>query len=223
MLAFSAEICQKQRTGETLPTSSPALTNRWSNIDMADDTDNARDERWLPVRGYEGSYEVSDQGRVRSLPRTVYKRNRRGGPLVRFEYGLRYLRPSRQQRGHLLIQLQAPRKQRYVHRLVLEAFVGPPPDGMECRHLNGDPSDNRLCNILWGTRLENLADRTRLGEHGGRRGTRQANAVLNEDLVRHIRREVANGRSHAEIARSIGVKAGTVTAVARRASWGWVE
>jgi hypothetical protein len=51
----------------------------------------------------------------------------------------------------------------YAHHLVLETFVGPCPTGMECRHLNGDRSDNRLANLCWGTKVENAADRERHG------------------------------------------------------------
>lgn len=51
------------------------------------------------------------------------------------------------------------RKDRYIHRLVLEAFVGPCPEGMEARHINGDHQDNRLENLCWGTKEENMKDR----------------------------------------------------------------
>jgi len=46
-----------------------------------------------------------------------------------------------------------------VHRMVLETFVGSAPDGMVCRHLNGDPADNRLSNLAWGTRADNNRDK----------------------------------------------------------------
>ena len=54
---------------------------------------------------------------------------------------------------------------RLVHRLVLETYVGPRPDGMECRHLNGNSIDNRLKNLKWGTRSENTYDSVRHGTH----------------------------------------------------------
>ena len=54
---------------------------------------------------------------------------------------------------------------RLVHRLVLEAFVGPRPEGMVARHLNGDPGDNRLENLAWGTQSENNYDKVRHGTH----------------------------------------------------------
>lgn len=55
---------------------------------------------------------------------------------------------------------------RYVHRLVLEAFVGECPDRMECRHLDGDPANNRLSNLCWGTPKENMADAQRYSGTG---------------------------------------------------------
>jgi hypothetical protein len=159
-------------------------------------------EKWKAIPGFEGLYEVSDQGRVRNQTRL--------------------LRPSKQQRGHMLVALGAT-AQRYVHRLVLEAFVGPASDGMECRHLNGDPADNRLCNLAWGTRLENFADRTRLGEHNAPRGTKQPHARLNEDLVRKIRSDCAAGRKQQDVADELGIGQSHVWMVVNRRLWAWVE
>src|SRR5215471_1608313 len=56
---------------------------------------------------------------------------------------------------HVVLNNCHPRRCVFVHRLILEAFVGPCPKGMEARHLNGDRQDNRLVNLAWGTRLEN--------------------------------------------------------------------
>lgn len=117
-------------------------------------------EEWRPVVGFEGLYEVSDQGRVRSAPRP----KTRGG----------LLRPGGHRSGHLHVVLSRAGRvcTRQVHRLVLEAFTGPCPEGQECRHLNGDPADNRHVNLCWGTRSENVQDMIRHGTHnpyGGRR------------------------------------------------------
>lgn len=122
-------------------------------------------ERWLPVPGYEGIYEVSDEGRVRSLPR------------VDAQGGMRRLRmfhPSRMDRwGHLGVKLRRDGviKSYYVHRLVLEAFVGPCPPGMEGCHWNDVPDDNRLSNLRWATKSENRLDSVRNGTDPNARKT----------------------------------------------------
>lgn len=65
--------------------------------------------------------------------------------------------------GHLRVDL--PGRRAYVHHLVMEAFVGPRPDGIETRHLNGDPADNRLSNLVYGTKAENTKDSVRHGTY----------------------------------------------------------
>jgi hypothetical protein len=94
-------------------------------------------EEWRPVVGAP-NYEVSNLGRVRSLPGG----HRKGGVL------------------------KASKHMFQVHRVVLKAFVGPPPfEGAVCRHLNGIADDNRVENLTWGTHSENLLDSVRHGTH----------------------------------------------------------
>lgn len=107
-------------------------------------------ETWLPIPDLPG-YEVSDHGRARGpsgeLNQRLYE-TRRGGP----KYFQVYL-PKPIGRNY------------YVHRLVLEAFVGKAPKGQQCRHLNGTSTDNRLENLQWGTPSEDNYDRIRHGTH----------------------------------------------------------
>lgn len=113
-------------------------------------------EHWLPVVGYEGSYEVSDLGRVRSLDRYVPQGDHR-----KLCHG-QMLQPGRHRKGHLYVRLGAASRgetNTWIHHLVLHAFVGPRPPGLECRHLNGNPADNRVCNLKWGTASENVLDK----------------------------------------------------------------
>jgi hypothetical protein len=72
-----------------------------------------------------------------------------------------------------------------VHRLVLDAFYGPCPDGHECRHLNGNSLDNRACNLRWGTRQQNSDDKRRHGTMQA--GSRNGQAKLTEADVEAIR------------------------------------
>lgn len=104
------------------------------------------EEQWAAVVDYEGLYEVSDAGRVRSIARP----GTRGG-ILRGE-----VHPD----GYPSVKLSKGGRKKHltVHVLVATAFRGPRPDGQECRHLNGDPSDNRLENLAWGTSAENSQD-----------------------------------------------------------------
>lgn len=117
-------------------------------------------EEWLPVPGWEGVYEVSDLGRVRSLDRIVYAHF---GPLGEYD-GRRckgkLLNPTINHEGYPFVTLCRGKTRRRiaVHALVMLTFEGPAPAGMETRHLNGDNSDPRRVNLKYGTRLENVHD-----------------------------------------------------------------
>lgn len=123
-------------------------------------------EEWRPVVGWEGFYEVSDLGRVRSIRRVVHKRSGRAThpkPQPQTVYGC-ILKPHLRN-GYETISLKRPEgaKIRRVHILVLEAFVGQRPPGTETRHLDGIRNHNLLTNLVWGTPGENAEDRRRHG------------------------------------------------------------
>lgn len=122
-------------------------------------------EEWRPVVGHEGRYEVSDQGHVRSVDRTVdYVDSRSGKSCTRSAKGV-MLRPATSDSGHLHVHLGAVTGTRTVHSLVAEAFIGLRPPGIETRHVNGLPSDCRVVNLKYGTRSENAEDSKRHGTH----------------------------------------------------------
>jgi DNA-binding transcriptional regulator YiaG len=112
---------------------------------------------------------------------------------------------------------KAVRKLRQVHRLVLEAFVGPCPEGMEARHLDGDKRNNRLENLCWGTPKENASDRERHGTHP--RGESSPVAKLTAADVEAIRRLKAEGVSLGELSRRYGVSHIHVRRIVRGESW----
>ncbi len=122
---------------------------------------NATREAWRPVPGYEGRYEVSDQGRVKSLEREVV----RGFCTVMV--GNRILRATKDGRGYRTVALcrDGVQKNFTVHSLVMLAFVGPLPKGQLVRHLNGSKTDNRLTNLAYGTYSENAHDKVAHGGH----------------------------------------------------------
>ena len=113
------------------------------------------------------NYEISIDGRVR---------NRKTKHILR-------LIPNKD--GYLTFYPRRARKI-FAHRAVLETFVGPPPTGHETRHLDGDPKNNHLSNLSWGTRLQNVYDKQRHGTQP--RGEKVGTAKLTEEEVLIIRK-----------------------------------
>jgi hypothetical protein len=110
-------------------------------------------EVWLPIEGYEGTYEVSNLGQVRSLDRTV---ETKAGPR-RCKGRILKQRVNRQTGyWHTNLNLEGKMRTYQVHRLVALAFLGPPGDGEQVDHRNNDRTDNRLVNLRWATGSENL-------------------------------------------------------------------
>ena len=104
-------------------------------------------EVWKLIQGYGGLYEVSDLGNVRSLDRKVETSNGQ----VR-KYRGKELAKNLDKDGYPRAMLYSKGKSSifFIHRLVLEAFVGECPEGMKAKHLDGDPANNRLSNLKWG-------------------------------------------------------------------------
>lgn len=121
-------------------------------------------EVWKSIPGFEGSYEASDFGRIRSLPRVVHRKLR--GKVIAQPRKLTVLKTWLTKDGYLQVRLVSGdcRPTHLVHRLVLLAFVGPCPTGMEVCHGNGIGTDNRLENLRYGTHIENSFDKEHI--HG---------------------------------------------------------
>ena len=92
---------------------------------------------------------------------------------------------------------------RFVHRLVIESFIGPRPEGMECLHKNGIGYDNRLCNLRWGTRQENVDDRRLHGTNTV--GEKHPKAILTEQSVMEMRKLAAEGATITQLGKMFGV------------------
>lgn len=154
------------------------------------------DEVWLPVPGYP-DYQVSDRGRIRRA--TDSKRQWQKGFL---------LKQKLTRHGYLEVKLSNWQGFRYfkVHRLVCLAFYGKPkPEQTQVRHLDGNPENNSLSNLRWGTPKENAADRARHGKWNYEQGERHHNARLNFDAVCRMRRLRRSGFTIVKIAESFQV------------------
>lgn len=114
---------------------------------------------WRKVPGYEGLYEVSSDGQVRSLGRKTTRGYRKGRILKP------YLRPDNGRLQVELIDAQGVRRSVRVHSVVALAFLGPRPHGLHVCHSNGDRLDNRASNLRYDTPKANVADTLRQGMH----------------------------------------------------------
>jgi len=174
-------------------------------------------EVWRAVPGWEGFYEVSDQGRVRSLDRTIIVRNCVGDLRPRrFRGRIMSIRPGKN--GYLMAQFSAPNRHEYrnVHALVAEVFLGPPPEGQEVRHKDGVRANCTLSNLHYGTRQENALDRFAHGTIRRPFGEAAASAKLTNNAVRAIR---ASGATQRALGLQYGVSHSTIGLVVNRRSW----
>lgn len=177
---------------------------------------NNMNEQWRPVGGYEGLYEVSDHGRVRSLSRVVLGKKRQtvtGRMLGQVDNG----------HGYKTVRLWRGNRQRivYVHEVVLTAFVGARPSGNWAAHNDGVRSNNRATNLRWDTPAMNHADKVRHGT--ALIGSRLWHAKLSEADVASIRRSLASGAQQQDVARQFGVKQATISNIHTGQTWKHVK
>jgi NUMOD4 motif/HNH endonuclease len=129
-------------------------------------------EQWRTIPGWEGYYEVSSLGRVRSLPRIVERRGHRGPQAVAARVLKKIpLGTPPNEYPTVWLHRAGGRERRLVHLLVLEAFVGQRPAGCQGCHNNGVNTDGRLENLRWGTPSENMRDAIRHGTNSNTRKT----------------------------------------------------
>lgn len=143
---------------------------------------------WRPVVGFEDRFSVSPEGEIR--------RNRDGY----------ILRPHPVVGGYLRVTMSLNGRARniLVHRIVMEAFVGPCPEGHEVDHEDGDPANNALSNLSYMTPSQNVRAAFDRGHRSPAHGEAHASARLNDSLVMTLRSMAAAGASCAWLARSLG-------------------
>jgi hypothetical protein len=172
-------------------------------------------EEWRPVVGFEGIYEVSSLGRVRGVDRNLSDGRRWKGRIISQKTG---------SRGHKSVRLSRADVHFWigVHRLVLEAFVGPcPAPGMNGAHNDGIPAHNFPSNLRWDTARGNHADKR---AHGTLLwGERNALAKLSSNDVLEIRRLKSSGKTQREIAGMFHVTEANISSIVRGKTWKLLE
>lgn len=123
----------------------------------------------------------------------------------------RQLKPVQQPKGYLRVSLSDGPKRvypKFVHRLVLKAFVGAAPDGYEARHLDGDPANNSLTNLKWGTSTENQEDRRTHGTLP--KGDSHFRSLLTEAQRSDVLKELGEGVRQCDLAKKYRVRKGVI-------------
>lgn len=172
---------------------------------------NANEEIWVDAAGYEGRYQVSNHGRVKSLGIRVPAK----GNTTRSRPG-KILTPFKSTDGYLFVNLGNGQrvKKTAVHRIVLLSFVGEPAPGMQACHNDGDPANANLSNLRWDTAQANCADKH---EHGTATiGSKSPRSVLTDAQVKEI---LSRPESSIKLAAIYGVASSTIRAVRNKQNW----
>ena len=168
-------------------------------------------EIWKVIPGWEGYYAASNLGRIKRLA---------GSPRCKID---RIVNPMKTERGYLTVSpVKVGWRQRpmMIHRLVLEAFVGPGPTPKHTpNHINGVKTDNRLCNLEWVTHAENIKHAYDNGLHGKYKGSKASAAKLCEADVVTILERIAGREQRKAIAADFGVALKTIDQIVAGQTW----
>lgn len=175
------------------------------------DSDNTIPDGFRVIPGYP-RYAIDETGTILSICEKGFGASRPWGKARRITPIVNktgYHRVKLSHAGHV--------KPVFVHVLVLTAFVGPCPDGMECRHIDGIRANNRLDNLAWGTAKENSADKALHGT--GVKGEKHPRSKLTVDDILKIRERAADGETHISIAKDFHVSYQTIGSIIKRKAW----
>ena len=170
------------------------------------------EEIWKSVVNYEGLYEVSNYGKVKSLSRPGCRKDR-------------ILKPTRNRGGYLYVFLAKDGKNKFFtnHRLTLIAFKGPCPEGMEARHLDGNQLNNYIDNLEWNFHIINVGDKVNNGRNNIK-GLRYSLVKLNDWKVRVIRRLLEDGfLTPKETAKIFDITKYTISNIKNNKTWKHVK
>ena len=164
-------------------------------------------EIWKDIEGYEGLYQVSSEGRIKSLAR--YIKNNLCGELYKEEKIKKITYNPKLKYGVIGLSYNGNNKQEYIHRIVAKTFIPNPNNLPEVNHKNGLKHDNRVENLEWNTHNENIQHS--INVLGNRQDGEYNNAskLTNNDVLK-IRND---NRIHREIAKDYGVSRSCITII----------
>jgi hypothetical protein len=173
-------------------------------------------EIWKPVNDYEGLYEVSNLGRIRSLDRVEIIATRWGSTTERFHKG-KILKPQLDGRGNYLHVTLGRNNTKQVHRLVADAFIPNINNYPQINHKDEDKTNNCVDNLEWCTAQYNNTYGTRIGM---KTGEKHHNAKLSKADVTDIKTRIANGELQKDLASEYGVSKSQISAINVGRCWG---
>lgn len=173
-------------------------------------------EIWKDIPGYEGLYQVSNHGQVRSVDR-IYIRRFKSGLRAPQRLRGRILKPNINPHGYpyLVLRMGGRSFTREVHKLVAAAFLPKAKPGqVQVRHLDGDRTNPCASNLAWGTASENQLDLYSYRGYHHR---------LTPEQVREIRARLEAGETGRSLAQEFGVSESNISEIKHRRSFKWLE
>lgn len=184
-------------------------------------------ERWRPVKGYEGVFEVSNMGNIRSFTRIVKRSGNRGDLTVK---GRLMRTPiSKHYGGYKAVCFNyydddGKRRvtHKLVHRIVAEAFIPNPENKPEVNHIDGNKLNCCVENLEWVTRKENARHAQDTGLYVQMKGEKHGKHKLTESDVLAIRKLISDGVVMRVIAEQFNVAIGTIANIKHKRNWAWL-
>ena len=182
-------------------------------------------EEWRDVIGYEGLYQVSSFGRIRSIDRTTLRVN---GTKARFKGVNRKLSETKEGYNTLSLQKNSKPRTNLAHRLVAQAFIPNLSNKATVNHIDGNKKNNHVSNLEWATQKENVIHSFNAGLVGCRKGENAHNIKLSKQDVLMIRDMRSHSRKFSKktqpfplswIANCFRVSAGTIFDIEKKKSW----
>ena len=176
-------------------------------------------EEWKDIKDYEGFYQVSNKGRIKSVDREV----KAGFGSTRIVKG-RIMKTDLSNSGYLRVcGCKENKKFKIeVHRAVIEAFIPNPKNKPECNHKDGIKTNNHVDNLEWATRSENQRHAFDNGLKNIPKGSNHHNTSLTEDDVRDIKKHLKDGLTQQTIADFYGVHSSTISNINTKKNWAHV-
>jgi hypothetical protein len=174
----------------------------------------SNNETWKPVSGYDGYYEVSSNGRVRSLDRII------DHPLVQVRHG-KMLKQTPNHKGYMRVSLNknGNKKQEFVHKLVAQSFIYNIKRNPQINHIDGNKLNNNVENLEWCTNKENCQHAAKLKLRSPIKGSSHHNTVLSEEQVIDLKQKRKEGWSYLRLMSFFNITKNNVASICTGRTW----